>query len=181
MQSSSSKHVLTRLSILFSFVFPFVHDFVRFSFVCCFFCFRFFSCWQWTRQRVIKGGCCGPAELMKVFAYTLTEYHRVVHLDTDVLVSPRGWSLSLSSAFFLFFFSFYPTEKKNEITRSLATYTTPGAVLTRRDGSPSGYTRYISALHLWVSYVIPIVQSRFLGRLVKSIHDLEIVLLIITY
>ncbi|CAM9833802.1 unnamed protein product, partial [Laminaria digitata] len=41
---------------------------------------------QLTRQRVEKGGCCGPAELMKFFAYTLTDYHRVVHLDTDVLV-----------------------------------------------------------------------------------------------
>ncbi|CAN0050547.1 unnamed protein product, partial [Ascophyllum nodosum] len=41
---------------------------------------------EFTRTRISKGGCCGPAELMKFFAYTLTEYHRVVHLDTDVLV-----------------------------------------------------------------------------------------------
>ncbi|CAN0477113.1 unnamed protein product [Ectocarpus sp. 12 AP-2014] len=40
-----------------------------------------------TRGRIAKGGCCGPAELMKLFAYTLTEYHRVVHLDTDTIVS----------------------------------------------------------------------------------------------
>ncbi|CAN0277989.1 unnamed protein product, partial [Ectocarpus sp. 8 AP-2014] len=39
-----------------------------------------------TRGRIAKGGCCGPAELMKLFAYTLTEYHRVVHLDTDTIV-----------------------------------------------------------------------------------------------
>ncbi|CAM9734915.1 unnamed protein product [Ectocarpus fasciculatus] len=39
-----------------------------------------------TRRRIAKGGCCGPAELMKLFAYTLTEYHRVVHLDTDTIV-----------------------------------------------------------------------------------------------
>ena len=44
-----------------------------------------------------KGGCCGPAELMKFFAYTLTDYHRVVHLDTDVLVSPRRWGYDKES------------------------------------------------------------------------------------
>lgn len=44
-------------------------------------------CLQATRKRVENGGCCGPAELMKFFSYTLTEYHRVVHLDTDVIVS----------------------------------------------------------------------------------------------
>lgn len=42
---------------------------------------------QVTRLRVETGGCCGPAELMKFFAYTLTDYHRVVHLDTDAVVS----------------------------------------------------------------------------------------------
>eukprot|EP00903_Cladosiphon_okamuranus_P022060 g20287.t1 len=39
-----------------------------------------------TRDRVKSGGCCGPAELMKFFAYTLTDYHRVVHLDTDAVI-----------------------------------------------------------------------------------------------
>ncbi|CAN0007313.1 unnamed protein product [Scytosiphon promiscuus] len=39
-----------------------------------------------TRERVRKGGCCGVAELMKFFAYTLTDYHRVVHLDTDTVI-----------------------------------------------------------------------------------------------
>eukprot|EP00752_Nemacystus_decipiens_P003689 g3399.t1 len=41
---------------------------------------------NFTRERVKNGGCCGPAELMKFFAYTLTDYHRVVHLDTDAMV-----------------------------------------------------------------------------------------------
>ena len=31
-------------------------------------------------------GCCGADEFLKLWAYTLTEYHRVVHLDMDSLV-----------------------------------------------------------------------------------------------
>lgn len=57
---------------------------------------------QWTRQRMEKGGCCGSAELMKFFAYTLTDYHRVVHLDTDVLVRTLGGG----GDFFPFYFGF---------------------------------------------------------------------------
>lgn len=45
-----------------------------------------FQSGQMTRNRVAKGGCCGPAEMIKFHAYKLTEYHRVVHLDTDALV-----------------------------------------------------------------------------------------------
>lgn len=31
-------------------------------------------------------GCCGADEFLKLWAYTLTEYHRVVHLDMDSIV-----------------------------------------------------------------------------------------------
>ncbi|CAM9249820.1 unnamed protein product, partial [Phaeothamnion confervicola] len=39
-----------------------------------------------TRAKLEKGGCCGAAELLKLYSYTLTEYAWVVHLDTDVLL-----------------------------------------------------------------------------------------------
>jgi len=38
------------------------------------------------RSRIEKNGCCGEKELIKLEAYTLTEYPIVVHLDLDVLV-----------------------------------------------------------------------------------------------
>ena len=31
-------------------------------------------------------GCCGADEFLKLWAYTLTEYHRVIHLDMDSVV-----------------------------------------------------------------------------------------------
>jgi alpha-N-acetylglucosamine transferase len=31
-------------------------------------------------------GCCGADEFIKLWAYTLTEYHRVVHLDMDTVI-----------------------------------------------------------------------------------------------
>lgn len=31
-------------------------------------------------------GCCGASEFLKLWAYTLTEYHRVVHLDMDSII-----------------------------------------------------------------------------------------------
>lgn len=30
--------------------------------------------------------CCGADEFIKLHAYTLTDYHRVVHLDADTLI-----------------------------------------------------------------------------------------------
>jgi hypothetical protein len=33
-----------------------------------------------------KSGCCGLAELIKLYAYTLVDYYRVLHIDADVLV-----------------------------------------------------------------------------------------------
>jgi hypothetical protein len=38
------------------------------------------------RQHAPKSGCCGLAELLKLYAWTLTEFWRVVHLDMDSLV-----------------------------------------------------------------------------------------------
>lgn len=33
-----------------------------------------------------NSGCCGADEFLKLWAYTLTEYHRVVHLDMDSVI-----------------------------------------------------------------------------------------------
>jgi hypothetical protein len=38
------------------------------------------------RQGADRSGCCGLAELMKLYALQLTEYHRVVHIDFDALI-----------------------------------------------------------------------------------------------
>lgn len=37
-------------------------------------------------QKMRDSGCCGADEFLKMWAYTLTEYHRVVHLDMDSIV-----------------------------------------------------------------------------------------------
>jgi len=37
-------------------------------------------------QKMRDSGCCGADEFLKLWAYTLTEYHRVVHLDMDSIV-----------------------------------------------------------------------------------------------
>ena len=41
---------------------------------------------EFLRGRIPNAGCCGANELIKLYAFTLTEYHRVVHLDIDMLV-----------------------------------------------------------------------------------------------
>ena len=38
------------------------------------------------RSRIESNGCCGAWELLKLYSWTLTEYHRVVHLDMDALI-----------------------------------------------------------------------------------------------
>ena len=38
------------------------------------------------RKHAAKSGCCGLSELLKLYAWTLTDYWRVVHLDMDSLV-----------------------------------------------------------------------------------------------
>ena len=37
-------------------------------------------------QKMRDSGCCGADEFLKLWAYTLTEYHRVIHLDMDSIV-----------------------------------------------------------------------------------------------
>lgn len=41
---------------------------------------------EFLRTHIAKNGCCGERELLKLWAFTFTEYHRVVHLDMDSLV-----------------------------------------------------------------------------------------------
>lgn len=36
------------------------------------------------RSRVDKSGCCGISEFIKLYAFTLTDYFRVIHVDIDV-------------------------------------------------------------------------------------------------
>lgn len=38
------------------------------------------------REHIAKSGCCGATELLKLYAWTLTDYHRVVHLDMDSML-----------------------------------------------------------------------------------------------
>eukprot|EP00555_Chaetoceros_dichaeta_P010586 CAMPEP_0198257998 /NCGR_PEP_ID=MMETSP1447-20131203/7527_1 /TAXON_ID=420782 /ORGANISM="Chaetoceros dichaeta, Strain CCMP1751" /LENGTH=351 /DNA_ID=CAMNT_0043945015 /DNA_START=160 /DNA_END=1212 /DNA_ORIENTATION=+ len=38
------------------------------------------------RRHVVKTGCCGDKEFLKLYAYTLTDYPIVVHLDLDSLI-----------------------------------------------------------------------------------------------
>jgi hypothetical protein len=38
------------------------------------------------RERVVKSGCCGEKEYIKLYSYTLTHFPIVVHLDLDSLV-----------------------------------------------------------------------------------------------
>lgn len=46
---------------------------------------RFASMWMYPCFPVARR-CCGADEFIKLFAYTLTDYHRVVHLDADTLI-----------------------------------------------------------------------------------------------
>lgn len=62
--------------------------------------------------------CCGADEFLKLYAYTLMEYHRVMHLDVDTFVlhsmdelmgeeGREGWidpRRKLLSNFYIFFF-----------------------------------------------------------------------------
>ena len=41
---------------------------------------------QLYRERLPKSGCCGEKELLKLWAFSLTEYYRVLHLDMDSLI-----------------------------------------------------------------------------------------------
>ena len=37
-------------------------------------------------QQMRKSGCCGASEFLKLWAYTLTDYERVIHLDMDSII-----------------------------------------------------------------------------------------------
>lgn len=42
---------------------------------------------KWLRDHINdKAGCCGAAELIKLYSYRLVEYDWVIHLDADVLI-----------------------------------------------------------------------------------------------
>lgn len=41
---------------------------------------------EFLREHIVKSGCCGEKEYLKLYAYTLLEYPIVVHLDLDSLV-----------------------------------------------------------------------------------------------
>lgn len=41
---------------------------------------------EFLRRKIVENGCCGEKELIKLEAYTFTQYPVVVHLDLDVLV-----------------------------------------------------------------------------------------------
>ena len=41
---------------------------------------------EFLRERIENNGCCGSKELIKLEAYTLTQYPIVVHLDMDFLL-----------------------------------------------------------------------------------------------
>jgi hypothetical protein len=41
---------------------------------------------DYLRENVHRNGCCGELEFIKLWAYTLTDHHFVVHLDLDTMV-----------------------------------------------------------------------------------------------
>lgn len=41
---------------------------------------------QFLREHVVKSGCCGEKEYLKLYAYALLEYPIVIHLDLDSLI-----------------------------------------------------------------------------------------------
>jgi hypothetical protein len=41
---------------------------------------------DWLRERVRHNGCCGEKEIIKLEAYTFTEFPVIVHLDLDVII-----------------------------------------------------------------------------------------------
>jgi hypothetical protein len=40
---------------------------------------------KYLRDTIKKSGCCGASELIKLYAWTLTQYYKVVHMDIDFL------------------------------------------------------------------------------------------------
>merc|ERR1740115_250563 len=50
------------------------------------------------KEKLMQTGCCGGNELLKLYSYTLPEYHRVVHLDIDMLVLQQMDELFVTDA-----------------------------------------------------------------------------------
>lgn len=42
--------------------------------------------YQWFREHIERNGCCGASELIKLNAYRLIQYDKIVHLDADVIL-----------------------------------------------------------------------------------------------
>lgn len=40
---------------------------------------------DYLRERIGNNGCCGAWELLKLYSWTMTQYHRVVHVDMDFI------------------------------------------------------------------------------------------------
>eukprot|EP01036_Dinobryon_divergens_P035067 gene35067-45391_t len=40
---------------------------------------------KFLREGILKNGCCGASELIKISAYRLLQYDRVIHLDADTM------------------------------------------------------------------------------------------------
>eukprot|EP01041_Mallomonas_annulata_P008674 gene8674-17907_t len=44
---------------------------------------------KFLREKIDKNGCCGATELIKLYAYRLTDFDRIVHMDADtMLINP---------------------------------------------------------------------------------------------
>ena len=41
---------------------------------------------EFLKEHVVRSGCCGAKEFLKLYAYTLTDYPVAVHLDMDALI-----------------------------------------------------------------------------------------------
>ena len=55
---------------------------------------------QFLREHIQQNGCCGERELLKLWAYTLTQYHRVFKTESrtpDVRAWPRASTYRLGS------------------------------------------------------------------------------------
>ena len=66
-------------------------------------CLPFVRCRCYVRCSFLR--CCGASEFIKLHAYTLTEYHRVVHLDVDtLLLHPLDRLMGEQEALFYLFF-----------------------------------------------------------------------------
>ncbi|CAM9908916.1 unnamed protein product, partial [Discosporangium mesarthrocarpum] len=83
---------------------------------------------EFLRGHINKTGCCGASELIKLHAYTLTEYHRVVHLDVDTMVTSNIDELIDMNASLV-----YTTDPAMNTRKSRAPPVQGGFLLTKPD------------------------------------------------